>query len=113
VSGSFRLRAIPLLVLVVVAVASVASNATAARPRAHAAGTTCGVGSGRGLGYTYVTFLWVNKTSCKTGKSVAKHHGHGWSCKKKIIDNSPVQYDALMTCHSRGRTVQWKFTQNK
>jgi hypothetical protein len=89
------------------------SSAVSARPAAHAAGT-CGVGNGKGFGYSYLTYLWVYKASCGTGKTVARHHGHvaGWHCKKKILDRSPVQYDAKVTCGSGQRQVQWTYTQN-
>jgi hypothetical protein len=106
------IRSVALLLFVVLAVAAIPA-ASARGPVAHAAGK-CGVGNGRGFGYSYLTFLWVFKTSCTTGKAVAKAHGnvHGWSCKKKILDKSPVQYDAKMTCTSGHREVQWTYTQN-
>ena len=104
-------RSVASLLFVVLALAAV--PAASARAVAHTAGN-CGVGSGRGYGYSYLTFLWVYKTSCATGKSVAKQHGHarGWSCSKKILDKSPVQYDAKVTCKSGRREVQWTYTQN-
>ncbi len=85
-----------------------------ARPAvAHTAGT-CSVGSGRGYGYSYLTWLWVSKTSCASGKNLAKHHGNlsGWRCTQKILDRSPVQYDAQKTCKRAAAQVQWKYTQN-
>lgn len=84
------------------------------RVQARAAGT-CGVGAGRGYGYSYLTWLWVYRTSCSTGRSLAKHHGHvsGWRCSRRILDSSPVQYDAKVTCSSGHRKVQWTFTENK
>ena len=88
------LRSIGSILFVVLALAAVsaASSASANGPVAHAAGK-CGIGNGRGYNYSYLTFLWVFKTSCGTGKSVAKAHGHvrGWHCSKKILDKSPVQ----------------------
>jgi hypothetical protein len=82
-------------------------------PVAHAA-KTCGVGSGRGYGYSYLTWLWTYRTSCSAGKSLAKKHGHarGWSCHRKVLDHSPVQYDAKVTCKSGGREIAWTYTQN-
>lgn len=102
----------PLLLVLALALVAV-PTASARAPLAHAAGT-CGVGSGRGYGYSYLTYLWVYRTSCSTGKKVAKAHGHvhGWSCSKTILDHSPVQYDAKVTCKSGRREVQWKYTQN-
>jgi hypothetical protein len=29
-----------------------------------------------------------------------------------VLDSSPVQYDARMTCKSGGKQVVWTFTQN-
>jgi hypothetical protein len=106
------LRSLGLLVLVVVAL--VLPSAVPARtPLAHAA-RTCGVGSGRGYGYSYLTSLSVHNTTCSTGRYVARHHGHvsGWSCSRKVLDRSPVQYDARVTCKRGSRTVQWTYTQN-
>lgn len=106
------LRSLGLLVFVVVGI--VLPSAVSARtPVAHAAGA-CRVGTGRGYGYTYLTYLWVYKTKCSTGRYVAGHHGHvrGWGCGRKILDRSPVQYDARVTCKSGSRQVQWTYTQN-
>jgi hypothetical protein len=99
-----------LVLLAAVAAVLMASSASA-RPVAHTAGT-CSVGSGRGYGYSYLTYLWVYRTSCANGRTLARHHGRGWSCKKKILDRSPVQYDAKVTCRSGKREVQWTYTQN-
>jgi hypothetical protein len=109
-SRRFRLI-IPALVAVLGLAA--ASAAPAHYVRAHAA-RGCGVGSGHGYGYTYLTSLTVHNTSCSTGKSVAKHHGHfpGWHCSTKRLATSPVQYDSRVTCHSGSRQVIWTFTQN-
>lgn len=95
------------------AIPAVSATARPAAPEAHAAGS-CGVGSGRGYGYSYLTSLKVTRTSCSTGRSVAKHHGHlrGWSCRGKRLDSSPVQYDERVTCHSGRRQVVWTYTQN-
>lgn len=110
---SVRLLAAMLLIaLLVVAAATAASGS--ARPRTAQAAGSCGVGSGRNDGYSYVTSLSVRKTSCARGLTLAKHHGHlnGWGCKRKVLDRSPVQYDARMTCHSGAKQVVWTFTQN-
>ena len=91
-----------------------ATGALAHSPRARAAGN-CGVGSGHGYGYTYLTSLKVTRTSCATGRSVAKHHGHvkGWKCSTKRLATSPVQYESRVTCKSGSRQVVWTFSQNR
>jgi hypothetical protein len=90
-----------------------ATGAFAHGPQASAAGG-CGVGAGHGYGYTYLTSLKVTRTSCTTGKSVAKHHGHvnGWKCSTKRLATSPVQYESRVTCKSGSRQVVWTFSQN-
>jgi hypothetical protein len=107
-----RLRVVVPLLFVVLALAAV-PVATARTPVAHAAGT-CSVGNGRGYGYTYLTFLWVFRTSCANGKNLVKHKGHihGWKCVTKRLDTSPVQYDDKVTCKSGSREVQWDFAQD-
>jgi hypothetical protein len=91
-----------------------ASGAPAQPPRARAAGS-CGVGSGHGYGYTYLTSLKVTKTSCATGRNVARHHGHvhGWKCSTKRLATSPVQYESRVSCESGSRRVVWTFSQNR
>jgi hypothetical protein len=73
------------------------------------------VGSGQGYGYTYLTSLSVSHTRCRTGRTLAKKHGHsgGWHCSKTILDNSTFQYDAQVRCTSGSRRVKWTYTQNK
>jgi hypothetical protein len=85
--------------------------------RGHVAGgTTCKLSKKdwTSFGYSYFEWLWVNRTSCTTGRYVAKHHGRvsGWHCTRKITDRARFQYDATETCTGSGRTVQWKYTQN-
>jgi hypothetical protein len=100
------------LVFVLTALAAT-PTAFARGPVAHVAGR-CSVGSGRGYGYSYLTYLWVSRISCSTGKYVARHHGkvRGWRCTKTILDRSSVQYDAKVSCSSGRRQVRWIFTQN-
>jgi hypothetical protein len=96
------------------AIATLAAvTSSAAAFRAHAA-ASCGVGNGLGYGYSYLTSLSVSHISCATGRLVAKHHGHviGWRCSKRILDRSPVQYDARVRCTRGVRTVIWTYTQN-
>jgi hypothetical protein len=109
---SSKCRALVLLLLLS-GILLTATGALARAPRAHAAGS-CGIGSGHGYGYTYLTSLKVTKTSCATGRSVAKHHGHvrGWKCSTKRLAASPVQYEARVTCKSGSRQVVWTFSQN-
>jgi hypothetical protein len=101
------------LSLVLSGILPTATGAFAHAPQARIAGS-CGVGSGHGYGYTYLTSLKVTRTSCSTGKSVAKHHGHvkGWKCSTKRLATSPVQYEARVTCKSGSRQVIWTFSQN-
>jgi hypothetical protein len=109
---SRRIRLSILLVasLTVLALASTATGSPVAQ-----AAKSCGVGTEHGFGYTYLTSLNVSRTSCKTGRRVAKHHGHvrGWRCHTKRLDASPVQYDSRVTCKSGRRQVKWTFTQDK
>jgi hypothetical protein len=102
-----------LILSIVLIAAAVAATTSSARPAAHAAGR-CNTGSRRNLGYTYVTSLKVSRTSCSNGKKLVKHHGKlaGWHCSRKLLDRSPVQFDARMTCKSGGRNVTWTFTQD-
>ena len=85
-----------------------------AAPLAQAAGSCHIASSGHGYGYSYLTWLWVYRTNCATGTHVAKRHGHvrGWSCHRRVLDRSPVQYDAKVTCKSGRREVAWTYTQN-
>jgi len=88
----------------------------AARPRApvaHAA-KACSVGTGEGYGYTYLTSLKVTDTTCTTGKTLVRHKGKlkGWRCTTKILDRSPVQYDARKTCSDHRKRVVFAYTQN-
>jgi hypothetical protein len=101
------------LLLVTAFIAGTAATGSARNRTAHVAGR-CSVGSGRNDGYSYVTSLSVSRTNCKSGLNLVKHHGHlrGWGCKKKLLDRSPVQYDARMTCKSGAKQVVWTFTQN-
>jgi hypothetical protein len=105
-------RSLALTMFVVLALIVVPTS-SARVPIAHATGK-CSYGNGRSYGYSYLTFLWVFRTSCANGRTIAHKHGHvrGWRCTKKILDRAPVQYDAQVTCKSGSRQVQWKFTQN-
>ena len=102
-----------LILSIVLTVGALAATTSSARPAAHAAGS-CNVGSGRNDGYSYVTSLRVSRTSCSSGMKLVKHHGkeRGWHCSRKVLDRSPVQYDARMSCKGGRRSVVWTFTQN-
>jgi hypothetical protein len=108
-------RALGSMIALLSASAMLAGSAVAVahQPVARTAGS-CSVGTGHGFGYTYLVTLSVRGTNCATGKSVAKRHGRvsGWSCGKKRLQTSPVQYDDRETCTSGSRRVQWTFTQN-
>jgi hypothetical protein len=90
----------------------VASGALAHSPVAQTAGG-CSY-NWRNYGYSYLDKLTVKRTSCKTGRKVAHHHGHlrGWHCTKKRLDTSSFQYNDRVTCKSGARQVMWVFTQN-
>jgi hypothetical protein len=96
-----------------------AGGAAGNAPVVHAAGG-CHLSSHeqRHLGASYVTSLSVRKTSCRTGKTVVRsyhqHGGHvsGWSCHRRILDKSPAQYDAKVTCARGGKRVVHTYTQN-
>lgn len=90
-----------------------AATAGAQPPQAHVA-TTCSVGTGHGFGYTYLDKLTVTRTSCGTGKAVAKSHGHtrGWRCSTRRLQSSPIQYVDQVSCTSRSSRVVYVFTQN-
>jgi hypothetical protein len=90
-----------------------ASTGALAHPAAHNA-AACSVGSGEGYGYTYLTSLSVSHTTCATGVKLVRHKGKlsGWRCTKKVLDTSPVQYDARMTCTDHSSRVTYMVTQN-
>jgi hypothetical protein len=98
----------------VLALACLTASAGARQTVQAQSATTCSAGTGYGYGYSYLTSLHVTRTSCTTGRRVAKHHGHvsGWSCRRRRLDSSPVQYDEKVTCHSGLRQVIWTYTQN-
>ena len=113
-----RVTGITAAALVAAAAAFGAAPASSHQAAARiASGTTCHLThqDWTSFGYSYFEWLWVNHTTCTTGRYVAKHHGHvsGWSCTRKITAQSSFQYDATETCRSGGRTVQWKYTQNR
>lgn len=108
-------RRVRLLIPSLIAAAGLLMTATAlaGSPVATAAGG-CGVGSGHGYGYTYLTSLSVTRTSCSTGKALAKKHGHvsHWKCATKRLATSPVQYEDRVSCSNGARRVVWTFSQN-
>lgn len=110
---SRRSRLVAVLAIAGSLTLSVSAVSAAHSPLAQAA-RSCGVGAGHGYGYSYLTSLSVIRTSCATGRYVAKHHGHvsGWRCSRTLLDKSPVQYDARMACKSGTRRVTWTYTEN-
>ncbi len=111
--GFTGILGIPALCAVLGLGSSLASANPVAPIEAHPAGA-CSVGTGHGYGYSYLTSLKAFRTSCSTGRALAKRHGHegGWSCKRIRLDTSPVQYDNRVTCLSGQRKVVWTYTQN-
>jgi hypothetical protein len=93
---------------------SLAASGAALAGASKSAGRKCSVGSGEGYGYTYLTSLQVTGTSCATGVKVVRSKASlkGWRCTRKVLDKSPVQYDARETCRSGKRQVVYGFTQN-
>jgi hypothetical protein len=107
-----------------------AGGAGAASPQVHAA-RSCHLSTHdqRHSGASYVTSLSVRHTSCSNGKAVVRAYqacrrAHGWrgkcghrvkgySCKRHILDSSPVQYDARVTCSRGGKRVWHTYTQNR
>jgi hypothetical protein len=112
VSRRFLLGAVAASAMIAAAL-SASASASLSGPAAHAAGS-CGVGNGLGYGYSYLTSLTVQRTSCGTGKNLARKHGKvgGWHCSRKRLDTSPVQYDDRETCTRGSSKVVWTFTQN-
>src|SRR4051794_35577070 len=94
-----------------------AAGAASAAPTAHTA-ARCSVGSGRGLGFSYVTSLSASRTSCRTARTVVKAYSRhragslGYRCARRIVDRSPVQYDARATCTKGRAAVRFTYTQN-
>jgi hypothetical protein len=122
-------RTCALLALAVLSLATVAGSAAGSSPRAHAAGS-CHLSTHdqRNLGASYVTSLSVSHVSCSTGKSVVRAYQacrsrHGWkgscgsaagySCSRRILDSSSVQYDARVTCSRGSKRVVHTYTQNR
>jgi hypothetical protein len=104
-----------MVTMLVGVVALLGSTAALAHSPTVRIASSCGVGSGKGYGYTYLTSLTVKRTSCATGKSVAKDHGKvkGWHCSTKELASSPVQVQNRETCKSGSKQIIWTYTQNK
>jgi hypothetical protein len=113
------------------ALAAVAVPAQAAGGGADAKRGSCGltVSEQRGLGIngTYVTSVKSKGVKCKKAKKIVskfhqcrKQNGgrdgncggfSGWSCKQKILESSPAQYNAKGVCKKGGRKVVNTYTQ--
>lgn len=116
-SGSARPSALAATLACVCALGAALVPAAGATPAERGAGTaltTCKTGNGQGYGYTYLLSLQVKNTSCSVGVALVRHKGKlkGWRCTKKVLDQSPVQYDALMTCSNGSQQVLYKYAQN-
>ncbi len=126
---SRAVRSTALLALLPLSLAAT-GGAGASSPQVHAARScSLSVYEQRHLGASYVTSLSVRKTTCKKGKAVVRAYhkcrrAHGWkgkcrhtvkgySCKRHIIDSSPAQYDAKVTCRNGAKRVVHTYTQNK
>jgi hypothetical protein len=124
-----RLFLVAASALVLIALVA-AGGAGAASPQVQAA-RSCHLSTHdqRHLGASYVTSLSVRHTSCSNGKAVVRAYqacrrAHGWkgkcghrvkgfSCSRHILDSSPVQYDAKVTCRRGGKRVTHTYTQNR
>ena len=110
--GSGAFRWVATFLTAAIAILAMAALAPASTPTAQAA-SGCGVGRGQGFGYTYLTSLSVKRIGCSAGRTVVKHRGgRGWTCSKKRLDTSPVQFDERETCKSGSRQVLWTYTQD-
>jgi hypothetical protein len=99
--------------------------AAQAAPTAQAS-KSCNIsGKQRDLGATYVTSLSAKRTSCGKAEGLVKaYHAcrgsgkkcgrkvNGYKCRQKILAESPVQYDAKVTCKNGGKVVKHVYTQN-
>ena len=96
-----------------VAAASAGGPIGVQSPAAHIA-AACSVGSGEGYGYSRLTSLTVSGTRCATEKTLVRHKSKvsGWSCARKVLVRSPVQYAARETCKSGSRRVVYGYAQN-
>ena len=117
--ASRRIRVAVVRLALAIALASLVFTAAASshqRTARAASGTTCKLSKKdwTSFGYSYFEWLWVDRTSCSTGRAVAKKHGHvpGWRCSSKTTAKSAFQYDATETCKGGSRIVEWKYTQN-
>ncbi len=113
---SIRPAALPATLACVCALAGALVPGTSAARQATSAQapTNCKVGNGQGYGYTYLLSLQVKNTTCSVGITLVRHKGKlkGWRCTKKVLDQSPVQYDASMTCSNGSKQAIYKYTQN-
>ena len=87
------------------------ASAAAQSQTAHAT-RGCAVGAGTGYGYSYLTSLTVHRTSCATGRTVVKHHGHlrGWRCtkKRKAGNDKVFGFCRMMRCNRMGTPAKSK-----
>ena len=117
-------------VAAVAASSLLAAGSAGAAPQVHAA-KSCHLSTHdqRHSGASYVTSLSVRHTSCSNGKAVVRAYqkcraAHGWkgkcghrvkgfSCSRHILDSSPVQYDARVSCRRGAKRVTHTYTQNR
>lgn len=107
-----------------------AAVAFLALPSSASAAKTCHLtlNQQRHSGSTYLVQLSVAHVTCAAGLKVEKDWqscrrstpGHrtckrrvdGYSCKQTVLDHSPTQYDARVTCTRGARLVKFVYTQN-
>lgn len=76
------------------------------------------------LGGTYILSLSAKRTSCGKAKGVVRgfhdcrgsgktcgRKVNGYKCGQKVVAESPVQYDATVTCRNGSKKVKFTYTQ--
>lgn len=96
-----------------------------ADPIAQAAKNCSVSGEERELGATYVTTVTAKGTSCGNAKGVVRaYHScrgsakscgkkvSGYKCSQTVLAESPVQYEAKVSCKKSGAKVKFTYSQN-
>jgi hypothetical protein len=117
------------IALTALAAAAIPAQASQGGGDAKRGGCGLTVSEQRGLGIngTYVTSVKSKGVKCgKAKKIVSKFHKcrkanggrdgncsgfSGWSCKQKVLESSPAQYNAKGVCKKGGRKVVNTYTQ--
>jgi hypothetical protein len=121
--------ALTLVVAVTALGAAPAGAASSSEPTVSAA-RSCHLSAReqRHLGASYVYRLRVRRTSCRTGKRVARafgrcrhRHGRAGRCRSRVRGfrcrenrgaRSPAQYSSSVRCRRGGKRVRFVYTQN-